>query len=148
MVGHRAGVGDVDVGVVEVLFRHLDHQKRARRIGGQRLVISRLPGVGDTGLDEDDEAGDGAAVERQRMDAAHVMLGEPVHGLTGEGGPVAVDRHRRALAALPAGGLQCQEALDCVADLVLSARHDMLELAEVAEASLQAAELAVVMRAQ
>ena len=124
MVGHGAGIGQLDVGVVEMLPGHLDHQQRARRKGRQGLVIGGLPGVGDAGLDEDDQAGDDLAVQRQRMDAAHILLGKPVHGLAGEGGAVAVDRHGGALAALPAGRFQRQERLDGVADIFRAARDD------------------------
>ena len=42
-------------GIVEMLLGHLDHQQRARRIGGIGLVVGGLPGVGDAGLDEDDQ---------------------------------------------------------------------------------------------
>ena len=62
MVRHRAGIRRYDVGVVEMLHGDLDHQQRARREGRIGLVIGGLPGVGDAGLDEDDQAGDELAV--------------------------------------------------------------------------------------
>jgi hypothetical protein len=68
----------VDVGSSRCVLGHLDHQQRARRIGRVGLVVGRLPGVGDAGLDEDDQAGDDLAVQRQRVDAAQVALGQAV----------------------------------------------------------------------
>src|SRR5690554_6790111 len=82
------------------------------------------------------------------MDAAEIALGQPMHGFAREGGAVSVGGHRRALAPLPARGLEGQERLDAMADLVGLARRVMLQSASFGEAALQPAELAVVVRPQ
>ena len=148
VVRHGAGIRDHDVRVVEMLLGDLDHQQRARRIIGVGFVVGRLPGIGDARLDEDDQRRDGLAVERQRMDAAEIQVGEPVDRLARERRAEPVGRHRRALASFPAGGLERQKRLHAVADLFGRARDDMLEHALVAQAAGQAAEVAVVMRTE
>ena len=94
------------------------------------------------------EAGDDLAVERQRVHPAQILLRKPVQRLAREGGAEAVDGHRRALAALPAGRLERQERFGAEAHLFGGAGDLVLELAHVAQPAPEPLEFAHMMRLQ